>query len=34
VKQVTLDDVAKGYLLKADGDDQIRAAEMSQVGNW
>jgi hypothetical protein len=34
VKKVTEDNVAKGYLLKADGEDQIRAAEMSQVGNW
>ena len=34
VKKITEDNVAKGYLLKADGDDQIRAAEMSQVGNW
>jgi hypothetical protein len=34
VKKVTLDNVAKGYLLKADGDEQIRAAEMSKVGNW
>jgi Alpha/beta hydrolase domain len=34
VRKVTEDNVAKGYLLKADGDDQIRAAELSQVGNW
>jgi hypothetical protein len=34
VRKVTQDNVAKGYLLKPDGDDQIRAAEMSQVGNW
>jgi hypothetical protein len=34
VKKVVEDNVTKGYLLKADGDDQIRAAQNSQVGNW
>lgn len=34
VKTVTNGLVAKGFLLKADGDDQIRAAEQSQIGNW
>jgi hypothetical protein len=34
VKKVTDDNVAKGFLLKADGDAQIAAAEMSAVGDW
>jgi hypothetical protein len=34
VKKLTNDNVAKGFLLKADGDAQIAAAEMSAVGDW
>jgi hypothetical protein len=28
------DNVAKGFLLKVDGDAQIKAAKDSQIGNW
>jgi hypothetical protein len=34
VKKVTDENVAKGLLLKADGDAQIRAAQESAVGDW
>jgi hypothetical protein len=34
VKKVVADNVAKGFVLKADGDQQIREAENSGVGDW
>jgi hypothetical protein len=34
VRKVTNENVAKGFLLKPDGDAQIKAAEMSAVGDW
>ncbi|HKU65941.1 MAG TPA: alpha/beta hydrolase domain-containing protein [Rhizomicrobium sp.] len=34
VRKVTRDNVAKGFLLQVDGDDLVRAAELSAIGDW
>jgi hypothetical protein len=34
VEKVVNDNVAKGFVLKVDGDAQIKAAKDSQIGNW
>ena len=34
VEKVVHENVAKGFLLKVDGDSQIKAAQDSQIGNW